>query len=142
VRNASHARANKALAQVPSLHISWALRLQTTSQHVPQETARIRPFLQSCRSYRSIRADGTLGEMPMQMHDAPSDETASPQTAEPARWRIARTIMGFLLIIKTAGVAKNATGHDGFALGAFVLACAAALLVEGARQLLLVRTQG
>jgi hypothetical protein len=77
----------------------------------------------------------------MQMHDATLNETGSPGTAEPARWRIARTILACLLIFKVIGHAKGAAGLDGFARGAFVLACTIALIVEGGRQLLLVRAR-
>lgn len=75
----------------------------------------------------------------MQTTDTPLNEPAR-QDEEPARWRIARTIIVCLLVIKFALLIRNHGNLDGFALMAFTIACTVALLVELGRRIVLARS--
>jgi hypothetical protein len=74
----------------------------------------------------------------MQPTDIALNENAR-EVEEPARWRIARTILTCLLVIKFALLVRNHGNLDGFALVAFITACSLALLVELGRRIVLAR---
>jgi hypothetical protein len=53
----------------------------------------------------------------------------------PTRWHVAKVIIGAVMLVKSIGLFRHATGLEGFALAGLLLAGAIALIAEGIRLL-------